>query len=294
MLLWLVAAIGFVVCVVAWHLCQHVTWEEAATLFVVATILFNVQLHYIYNKATTDYFLVSGYITSLIHRPPFSYSCGKNSTCHEPERFIVEQQPHKPATQNTISRSIHSGDGIEYCTGECAKLYEAPYSSFACCNDTYAEYAILVDPEKFHRTKLQSPSAIWRPYYNPVQVSDDVVYNGTDNIPYFRTDDYNHAHRLIAPHVAATQENSLEEINAKLASRNISVGLIITPDNLYFEKLRHAWHQGKSNDFVVVVYSPDGKSIANTNILAWNNYALKENMISAISVLPSAESNRFM
>src|SRR6185312_12009090 len=125
------------------------------------------------------------------------------------------------------------------------------------------------DPRKFNRTKLGDASAVWRPYFNPVRVSDEVVYNGASDIPYFKLDDYNRAHRILPPQ--ASMEERLEKINAELSPHNISVGVILTQDNLYFETLRRAWHGGKANDFIAVV-NTDGKTIRNVNVLGWNNY----------------------
>ncbi len=285
MLLWLIVALGFLACVAAWHLWQGITWEEAGTLFIAAAIVFAVHLNFIYDKATTDQYLVSGYVTSLIHRPPFSYQCGKHR-CHESERWIIEQRPRQPRQRQDLTRRIHSGDGIEECHGECAVSYPAPYSEMSCCKgDAYA-YSILVNPTKFRRTKLGDTSAVWKPYFNPVRVSDEVVYNDAVDIPYFKIDDYNRAHRIIPPQ--ATAEEKLEEINAELSPHNISTGLILTQDNLYFETLKHAWHQGKANDFVIVVYAPGGQ-IRNVNVLGWNNYTLRENIAGAIMALPNPD-----
>lgn len=287
MLLWLIIALGFVVCLAVYYCWHGITWDEAGILFLASALVFSVHLDYIYDKTTTDQYLVSGYVTSLIHRPPFSYKCGKNRTCHEPERWIIEQRPRLPKQDQTIRRSIHGGDGVENCRGECFVSYPAPYSdNMSCCrNDVYA-YSILVSPEKFRRTKLGDSSTVWRPYFNPVRVSDEVVYKNGEEITYFKIDDYNRAHRILPPQ--ATAEEKLEKINAELSAQNISASLILTEDNLYFETLKRAWHQGKANDFVIVVYAPSGQ-IRNVNVLGWNNYALRENVAGAILSLPNAD-----
>ena len=292
MLLWFVAALGFLVCVAAWHFWHGITWEEAGTVFVAAALIFAVHLKYIYDEATTDHYLVTGYVTSLVHHPAYHYET-RAGRVYVPEAWIIEQRPQPPAQIRTISYPIHNGDGIEYCYGECQFSYpKPPYKDYSPGNsgDTYA-YPISVDRAKFIRTSLSDTSAVWRTYFNPVQISDEIIYNDGDNIPYFKTDDYNRAHRLIAPQATAAQEEVLEKINAKLSPHHISVGLIVASDNLYFEKLKRAWHQGKANDFVIVVNSPDGRSIRNVNILGWNNYTLKENVSGAIMALPSAHIN---
>lgn len=283
MLLCLVVAIGFVACVFFWHLWQGITFSEAATLLIATAIVFSISLDFIYKEVTRDNCLISGNVTSMIHHTAFSYRCGK-STCHEPERWIIEQKSHKPQSIVNIARRINHGC-LEQCYGECNISYPAPYSKI---NSAESD-PILVDSSKFKRTKLADPSAVWKEYFNPVQVSDEVIYNSAANkIPYFTLDDYNFAHRLIAANITKAQEEKLEQINAELQNK-ISVGLIVTTDNLYFEKLRHAWHQGKANDFVVVVNSPDGKTVRNVNVLGWDNYKLKEKVSTAIMAIHIAD-----
>ncbi len=107
---------------------------------------------------------------------------------------------------------------------------------------------------------------------------------------YFNVKDYNKINRLIATKETVELSQKLEELNAKLsATSNISVGLIITDENLFYEKLKRSWHNGKANDFIIIVYSPNGEKIKNVNILGWNNYKLKENIANAIMALPSAD-----
>jgi hypothetical protein len=293
MLLWIVIALGFVACAVAYHFWQGITWEEAATLFVAAAIVFGIHLQFIYKKATTDEYFVTGYVTSLIHRSPFSYQCGKHR-CHEPERWLVEQRPRPPARQSKVVRDIHSGDGTEACFGECSFNYPAPYSGDKCCEASDYAHSIEVSREKFSRITPGDTSVSQQFYFNPVRVSDDIVYDDGEDISYFKFDDYNQAHRLLEANIDRTQEEKLEKLNSDLSQSGISVGIVLTPDPLYFEKLKRAWHQGKSNDFVVVVTSVDGKKIDNVNVLGWNNYTLKENVSEAVMGLPSVDFNSIL
>jgi hypothetical protein len=120
-------------------------------------------------------------------------------------------------------------------------------------------------------------------YYNPVQASDDVVYadGSGKKIPYFNVVDFNVVNR--APGEGEAVAQRLAEINAEFSGKGISVGLIVTKDELYFEKLKRAWHLGKCNDFVIVVATDEaGKLIRNVNILAWDNYSLREEVATAV------------
>lgn len=292
MLLWLIVALGFVACLVAWHFWSGITWLEAATLFVASGVVFAVHLIFIYDKATTDRYLVSGYVTSLIHHPAYSYQCGKER-CHEPEAWVIEQRP-RPAYRimnKTYKIPLPLSDGKETCYGECFIEYPkgaTPRQYSAEKNLTTAIYSMDVSQEKFNRTSIGEPSTLWQDYYNPVRVSDEVVYSAQGPIAYFPLDDYNRAQRIY-PKTEAFLENKLERLNAELATTsNISVGIILTKDVLYFESLKRAWSNGKANDFIVVIHAPDGH-IRNVNILGWNNYALRENVAGALMALPSAE-----
>jgi hypothetical protein len=287
MLLWFVIAIGFVVSITFCYFWHSITWDETAILFISSVLVFSVHLKFIYDKTTTDHYIVSGYVTSLIHRPKFSYKCGKSS-CTEPERWIIEQRPHLPKQKLELKRPIY-GDILESCYGECLISYPTRFSdNKACCEGDGYAYTILVDSKKFKLTKVGETSAIWKPYFNPVHVSDEVIYKDIADIPYFKIEDFNRARRIFPPH--AIPENKLEKLNSEFAAQNISVGLIITQDTLYFESLRRAWQQGKTNDFVVVIYEVNGH-IKNVNVLTWNNYALRENIESAVLALHDLDIN---
>ncbi|MFN7754571.1 MAG: hypothetical protein ACK5O9_01845 [Holosporales bacterium] len=289
MLLWLIVALGFVACLVAWHFWNGITWLEAATLCVASGLVFTVHLTFIYDKATTDQYLVSGYVTSLIHHPAYWYQCGRNQ-CHEPEAWVIEQRPRPASRIIKKTYSIHNGDGTEDCRGECFFQYPkgATQQRPSGNNLKTAVYSIDSSLEKFHRTNIGDPSTLWQNYYNPVRVSDEVVYGAQGPIAYFPLDDYNRAQR-IRPKTEAKWQEKLERLNAELATTsNISVGIILTKDVLYFESLKRAWSNGKANDFIVVIHAPDGH-IGNVNILGWNNYALRENVAGALMALPSAE-----
>ncbi|MDX2082983.1 MAG: hypothetical protein SFV53_03235 [Rickettsiales bacterium] len=298
MLLWLFIALGFVGCVLFWHFWQGITASEAIILFVAASIIFFIHLKFIYDKATTDHYLVSGYVTSLIHRPPFSYDCGRKK-CYEPELWLIEQRANKPKTAGNYKHEIHSGDGIEECYGECQIDYPAPYKKdWQISKRSPYYHPIKVSRDKLIRTKLGETSTFWEEYFNPVQVSDEVIYDENNEItPYFKIYDYNITRRLIAPQIESDitdYEQKLEEVNSRLSAQNISLGLIITPDNLYFEKLKRSWHNGKANDFVIVVNSPNGETIRNVNIIGWNNYALKETVSQSIMALAKVDIEQIL
>ncbi len=290
MLLWLIVALGFVVCLAAYYYLDGITYSEAFVAFIAFALVFHVHIEKIYDKVTTDHYLVSGYVTSMIYRPAFSYRCGKNKTCHEPERWIIEQRPRYPQKDQVVNRPL-GDEALEYCRGECLVRYPVPYrDDFLCCKNDVYSYPISVTSEKFLRTKVGDPSTVLRAYFNPVRVSDEVVYSAED-ISYFRVDDFNKARRLIP--VQEDAEEKLERMNAEFSSSNISIGLIITEGNLDFERIKRAWHQGKANDFVVFVYAPAGK-IQNVNILGWNNYSLKEDVSGAIMSLSDANVHQII
>lgn len=293
MLLWLIVALGFVGCVVAWHMWQGITKEEATALFFSAALVFAVNQKSIYDQATTDHYLVSGHITSLIHRPPFTYKCGKDRTCREPERWILEQSPWQSQRQVNITRSIHSGDGIETCIGECKRNYPAPYSEFRGL-DSYRIYSILVDAEKFARTRIGDSSVQRKPYFNPVAASDEVIFGNGEQFSYFNVRDYNRSDRIAGVQATIQQLDALEALNAKYAKHNMSIGIFVSNDTLHFEKLRRAWHQGKANDVIAVIYSPDAKSIGNVNVLGWNNYALKQNITQAVAAVGTLDVDKIL
>lgn len=288
MLLWYVIAICFAACVLAYHLWQGITWMEAIVLLVASGIVFSVHLDHIHEKVTADHHLVTGYVTSKMYRQPFSYKCGKR-TCREPERWIVEQRPHAPTREFNLTTHIY-GEAKEFCYGECARSYPAPYQSQACCGDGAYGHTILVNKEKYNRTNIGDSSSAWKKYYNPVRVSDDVVYeNGGEDMPYYKLNDYNTVMRFAGPGVTPQLARALENLNRDLAAQGISVGILITSDPLYFEKIKRGWRQGKANDFLVVVTSADGVGISNVNVLGWSNYNLKENVAQAVMATQTAK-----
>ncbi len=294
MLLFVVVAFGFVAGITAWTFWRGITIDEVAMLLALSVFIFLIHQKQIFKMVTTDKYLVSGYVTSLIYRPPFSYDCGRHR-CHEPERFIIEQKPQRGDQYTYVKgRSIHGGDGIEACWGECKTSIPAPYKGANIVIGSGAAYSILVDKKKWGRAQVDGTSALWLPYFNPVKASDDIVYDNQGKIPYFKFGNYNHAERLIAPQATDAQKEELEKINARAAAYKVSIGLIVTEDNLYFEKLKHAWHQGKANDFVVVVYTPDGSAIGNVNVLAWNNEELKALVAQEVGSLNSADTDRIL
>jgi hypothetical protein len=293
MLLWLVVAICFFVCVAGWHLAQGITAFEAAGLFIASAVAFSAQLTYLYNKNTTDQQMVSGFVTSMLHRSSYHY--GKNDREIEPEHWVIEQSSHQP-TRNVQMQRPYAGKRrellTESCSGECLIPYpkgepERKAWKVAIVNGTPA-FLIDVAQQKLNRTKQGDPSAVVQNYYNPVMASDDVVYSDgqiTTAVPYFGIADWNNGVRLVAPHYSVEQVLRLEKLNAALSTRsNISLGLVITPDPQYFENLKRAWHRGKANDFTVVVTtSADGNAIRNTDVLAWDNYNLQANVTQALA-----------
>lgn len=313
MFLWLSVATLFFICVIAHHLLHFVRWVDACALFIISTIVFVCQLNFAYKNTTTDQEMVSGYVTSLIYHPAYSYQEGKH-THNEPEAWIIEQRSRPPIRRVRVRYWIMNGAGREYCEGECFFAYpRPPYDDYhlqheyngvnfftgitpplinfttSVQNDKAKAHSIIISKNKYERTKIGDPSTIWQTYYNPINVSPDVIYSNSETIPYFNIKDYNLAQRINAPDVSDADQITLEKINAKYSILNIAIGIIVTQDNLFFEKLKRAWHLGKANDFIVVLYSEDGNHIKNINILGWNNYLLKEKVTEAIQANQSAK-----
>ena len=122
MLLWSVIAVGFVVCLAAGHLWRGITWGEAGILFIASSIIFAVHLGFIYNKTTTDHYLISGYVTSLVHQPAYSYQSG-TKIISKPEKYIIEQQPRPAIQDRTITRRLNEDKVTEICRGGCLIFY---------------------------------------------------------------------------------------------------------------------------------------------------------------------------
>ncbi len=294
MMLWMVIAVGFLVCLASWYLMPSITKTEAVALFLSTAILFGVMNQQIYDEATTDRYLITGFVTSLTHHPAYSYR--KNKKIHHVEEgFIIEQRPYRSTINQHTTYKTPKGNATVECWGECfTEYYEPPYSHDEGGQSQKYSYGLGVDALKFSQTQLGDPSVIWRSYFNPVQVSNEVVYNNEESIPYFNIVDYNLTKRIIAPHVDEEDQRRLDQINAKLAKTKISLGLVVTSDALFFEKIKRAWHHGKANDFIVVVDSPDGKSIRNVNVLCWNNYNLVTNVSQALAGLKEANINKIL
>lgn len=294
MMFWMVIAAGFLVCFVAWYSLPGITKTEAITLFLSTAILFGIMNQQIYNEATTDHYLITGRVTSLTHHPAYTYHQGKK-TYHIKEGFIVEQRPYRTTINRHITYKTPKGNATVECWGECfTKYYGPPYSQDEGGQSQAYSYSVAVNALKFSQTQIGDPSVVWRSYFNPVQVSNEVVYNNEKSIPYFDIVDYNQTTRIIAPHVDEDDQRRLDRINAELAKTKISLGLIVTSDALFFEKIKRAWHHGKANDFIVVVDSPDGKTIRNVNVLCWNNYNLVTNVTQALSGLNDASVDKIL
>ena len=288
MLLFYIVIFGFLCSVVALYYWNGIIWSEVIILAISSGFVFSINLKSVYENITTDQYLETRYVTSLIHRPSYFYTCGKTD-CYEPERWIVEQLRRKPEAQQNIKREVREKNNIKYeeCVGECYVNYPIKYYKNSC--------SILVSEEKFKRTKIGETAATWITYFNPVRISDEVIYNNSKEISYFTINDFNKTNRLIAPDSTAELSQKLEDLNAELSfTNNISVSLIVTKDILLFEKLKRAWHQGKANDFIIVVYSSDDKKIENVNILAWNNYALKDKVSKEIMYLSSLDTETIL
>lgn len=293
MLLWFLTVASFLLCVLVWYFKQGITTGEAIGIFVTSIIVFNLELNYIYKKNTTDFYLISGYATSVIHRPSYKYKSGKR-TKTEPERWLIEQTHKKPSRDIKIKRKYNGKKNslTEFCEGECLIKYPSgePHSqTWFVGNPVRTSVALLsVSKDKFMRSKIGESSVAYTSYFNPVFLSDDIIYSdSTETIPQYFVNDYNKGNRFVSKFLYITDlTKKIELLNAHLSSRsNISVSLHIITDELYYEKLKRDWRNGKANDFAIVIHSPDGKQIKNVNVLAWNNYNLRQNMIHAIGGL---------
>lgn len=302
MLLWLVSAVGFLVCVIAWHIKQGITLSEAVGLFIATSIAFSCQLDYLYTKNTTDYQLISGYVTSLVYRPSYEYRSGK-STATEPEHWIIEQSNHEPSQVVDVVRPYIGKKGglTEKCHGECLVNYpqgEPPEKVWKIAQASWGGGIYLLDvrQSKWENTDIGEPSVIKEAYFNPILHSDEVIYGETSKtIPDFTLSNVNKANRFLGLWSHEATSEKIEKLNASLSSMtNISVGLIVTTDSMRFEELKRSWKRGKANDFIVVVYTPDGKSIKNVNVMAWGNYNLIENIRQKVASLPTAEDTETM
>ncbi len=280
MLFWLAIALYALVCLLVGYRFQlsriaiAVAWLMSVAGFLLLSTVIKA-------KYMEDYDLVTGYVTSLIYHPAYDYGHGKNRE-HEPELWVVEQSPRPTPVIHQRRYPIANGAATEVCYGEC--LHKYPKEMMTVEGDNQV-YAIAVSSNKFNRTKINSRSAVFDNYSNPVRASHEVIYRGRLAIPYFKMTDYNQPIRLIAPTATSALVKQLESLNAALDRQHISVGIIVTSDPLYFEKLKRAWLQGKRNDFVVVIDSKNNRDINNVNILTWDNYALKEAVRSQIIAL---------
>ena len=278
MLLWLVIALGFAACLLLCHYSKGITWGETLYLFLASAFLFHSNLDSIYTKATTDHYLVTGQITSLVHHNAYTYNCKDSDNnpkiCNQPEGWYIEQRLSATNIHKKITYPI-GRDGTEKCFGECTKVSDNSYDRL-----------ITVSYDKFKSTKLGDSSVILESYFNPMQASDEVIFDGKkENIPYFEVYNYNLVNRIISPNYTSAQQYKIGLLNASLAKSGISAAIIVVDDNMGYERLKRAWHNGKANDFIVVIYSPDHESIKNVNILGWNNFALKTNVETSIMSL---------
>jgi hypothetical protein len=284
----------FGICVAIWHFKQGVTAAEAIGLFIASIFLFNLELKYLYIKNTADHYFMSGYATSLVYRPAY-----KADNVNVPESWWIEQSKNKPTRNIKIQRYYSGKDRnaqIEHCYGECALKYARGNPSIrpllVGSPDKTSVILIEVNKEKFLRTKIGETSVAKVRYYNPVLLSDDIIYSDSDaKEPYLFVNDFNKTNRIIANELyQKTYGDELELLNADLASSsNVSVSLHITSDDLYFEKLKRNWHNGKANDFAIIINSLDGKQIRNVDVLAWGNYNLRENVSQAIGGLTNLD-----
>jgi len=88
------------------------------------------------------------------------------------------------------------------------------------------------------------------------------------------------------------RDDRIERLNSRLNQNTpISVGLVVTHDPLYYEKLKRSWYGGKPNDFVVVVHAYPDSRIGTINVLTWKNYTLVQHVVQALLKSQSAQKN---
>lgn len=321
MFLWFGITFLFIAFVISHHFFSFISWADACGLLLVFIIILICQVNYIQNQMTLDRKMVTGYVTSLIYHPHYTYTStdGKH-TYDMPAAWIIEQRPRPPIRHVIVHYSIMQGAGKEYCKGECFFAYpKPPYDDYdpehsyngadffttnsppvinfitSVQNDSAKAHSIMVSKDKYDRTEIGDTSTSWETYHNSVIASSDVIYkNNNINFPYFVITDYNKAQRIIAPSYTNDDLLSLSKLNARFRELNVAIGIIITKDDLLFEKLKRAWYLGKQNDFILVIHSLDGQTIKDINVLGWHNFSLKEKVIEAVQAKHTANITQIL
>ena len=138
----------------------------------------------------------------------------KHKYTHQESWYIVQRPIH---TQPSRYVQYHISDKDKWtgeCHGECRfALNTHAYPQVEASGITVPSYLIEVDKKKYMQTHIGDPSAATSHYYNPVRVSDEVIYNNSSKpIPYFNLTDFNHAHRLIAPLATQAQKKDSKKL----------------------------------------------------------------------------------
>jgi hypothetical protein len=308
-MVWMVAAACFMACVAIWHYRQGITLIETCGIFLACVTSFLISHSYLIEKNTTDHYIASGRVTSLVYRPSYTYRSGKSEHT-EPEHWIIEQSnlPAPHATKRVVRPYHGHRSGLqEQCFGRCSLAYpqgEINKRHWFIGNHKGKPVFLHDVPYRvWTYTHLGDPAAGLLTFRNPLRANADVIYSGKhEPIPYYgkvsnyettrfnrlRTEDTNPFTRALA--------DQIERLNSRLnETTSISVGLTVTTDPLYFEKLRRAWYGGKPNDFAVVVQkTPFDNTITQVNVLTWQNFGLVQHVIRALRMAPSSDPQELL
>jgi len=322
-MVWLIAAASFVVCVGLWHFRNGITLIEACGIFLASVTSFLASHNYVVERNTADSYIASGTVTSKVYRPSYTYYDGDNNLRTEPEHWIIEQAPvaYDPLKIKYVSRPYvgHRKGLRETCFGLCRYRYpEGEMSRRYWTLGKIGENPVIlhdVSSETWGAAQLGDPAAAKVTFQNPLRANADIIYTGAFGgtittptglstpttlkpIPYFDNNIYVRSltfNRLQGPSsiwIDDATNDRIERLNSKLnQTMSISVGLIVTNDPLYYEKLRRSWYGGKPNDFVVVVHAYPDYRIANINVLTWQNYQLVQHVVQALRQAPSAHTD---
>ncbi len=304
-MVWMVAAASFMACVAIWHYRQGITLIETCGIFLACVTSFLVSHAYLIEKNTSDHYIASGTVTSLVYRPSYTYRSNK-STHIEPDHWIIEQSnlPFDPRTTQRIVRPYQGKrSGLqEQCFGRCQFVYpDGEINNRHWFIGNYKGKPVFlhdVPQSTWLRSNLGDPAAGELPFRNPLRANADVIYSGKhepihyyDTVSSYETTRFNRLRTEETTPFTRALADRLERLNTRLnETTSISVGLIVTTDPLYFEKLRRAWHGGKPNDFAVVVQkTPFDNTIAQVNVVTWQNFGLVQHVIRALRMAPSSD-----
>lgn len=135
--------------------------------------------------------------------------------------------------------------------------------------------------EAYYGTVSLGDVRSWTQWYrNPVKPSNVVINDGTENAAVselrekaFGTDRNDVAKRVISEFpVSETDLSAVEKFNYDFNGTGISLVVVITKEGPEFaHTVRRKFKNGKSNEFIVVVSTQDGKTLSDASVVTWNN-----------------------